>query len=222
MQHYHDIFELFDVIHFNSTLTESVYKEHLTLQDTAVIPITHAQIEDNRRPRLYDSKMLNLIFIGSTSIYKGFQMLRDVLSELYDEGERDWQLDVWGATGRSDCPLIRYNGYYAPSELSSIYHVDSLLITPSIWNETFSLTTLEALSYGTPALLSSTVGAKDIVAGYDPWFVFEGRAELRLKIRELLHGRSRLKEFNRSIVEEEWSHSLKDHNGRVLALYNRI
>ena len=45
--------------------------------------------------------------------------------------------------------------------ISKSFKQMDLLIVPSIWKETFSLITLEALSYGIPVLISNNVGAKD-------------------------------------------------------------
>lgn len=221
LKYYQEMFDLFDDIHFNSSVTESVYKKHLTIRSSAVIPITHSQIADNRVSRGYESSVLNLIFIGNTTTYKGFPLLQEVLLELYNEGKRDWQLDIWGAAGSSECSLIRYNGFFKSNELSKVFHTDSVLVTPSVCNETFSLITLEALSYGIPALVSSTVGAKDIVSQYDPWFVFTDKADLKAKLGELLSSKKRLVECNRSIIDKKWRDSIEDHSRDIIAFYRR-
>ncbi len=220
-EHYQSIFELFDQIHFNSSVTESVYIEHLNIKNSDVIYITHSNIDDNRVLRSFESKRLNLIFIGNTSHYKGFPMLNEVLMELYSDGVRNWQLDIWGAIGTSECELIQYNGYFKSDMLSKIFHTDSVLIVPSMWNETFSLITLEALSFGIPTLVSTTVGAKDIVSQYDAWFVFRDKAELKHKLKTLLSDRRRLQDYNKSIVNIKWRHSIKDHHKDIIDLDNK-
>lgn len=53
---------------------------------------------------------------------------------------------------------------YSYNELSNIFEQTDILVTPSIWYETFGYTVLEALSHGVPVILSDTVGAKDILA----------------------------------------------------------
>ncbi len=211
--------DLFDVVHFNSEVTQSVYLKHTNVKESTLLPITNKNVEDNRRERSYESPRLNLLFIGNTAHYKGFPMLEQLLAELYGEGYRNWQLDVWGDSGSSPCELIKFNGSYKPEDLKQIYRNDALLITPSLWNETFSLTTLEALSYGIPTLVSSTVGAKDIVANYDDWFIFTTKADLKSKLLELLSDRSRLREFNRAIYTKEWHHSLSAHAKDIMKLY---
>ncbi len=219
LDYYRDTFEIFDEIHFNSSVTKEVYTQHLDVKSSTVIPISHSQIRDSRVVRNFESQTLRLIFIGSTNIYKGFPLLTEVLKELHCEGYKDWQLDVWGATGSTDCENIKFNGLYNSDELSKIFHTDSFLITPSVWNETISLTTLEALSYGTPAIVSETVGAKDIVQEYDPWFIFSDKAELKSKLQELLRNRAKLRSYNQAIVDKSWRHSIEEHCRDIIKLY---
>ncbi|MFR9523524.1 MAG: glycosyltransferase [Rikenellaceae bacterium] len=225
LDHYRNMFEFFDEIHFNSSVTEGVYKQHLDVKSSEVISITHSQIGDNRIARSFESQTLKLIFIGSTTIYKGFPLLKEVLQELLHEGYKNWQLDVWGATGAtgatgsSDCENINFNGFYKSDELSKIFHTDGVLVAPSVCNETFSLITLEALSYGIPAIVSSTVGAKDIVAQYDPWFIFSDKAQLKERLKTILTDRSTLQNFNQAIMQQTWQHSIEEHAQKVINLY---
>ena len=61
------------------------------------------------------------------------------------------------------------------------------VILPSLWNETFGFTVLEALSYGVPVIVSSHVGAKDIVDEGKNGFVVEGNVDsLKTKLRSVL------------------------------------
>ncbi len=215
------MFKLFDHIHFNSTVTQDIYKQNLSVDGSEVISITHCDIKDCRRPRDFSGETLQLIFIGSTNIYKGFPMFESILCELYDEGIINWELNVWGSQGESQCPNIKYRGYFASSELSKVFHTDGVLVTPSVCNETFSLITLEALSFGIPTIVSSTVGAKDIVSEYDPWFVFKTKEDLKAKLKELLQNRSRLRNFNNQINTIDWKHSIKDHTQKIIELYKK-
>lgn len=209
----------FDTLHFNSSIAKSVYNQHISVDDAKVVSITNSVIVDNRKLREYDSEVLSLVFIGNATEYKGFPLLERVLKELYNAGLVNWQLEVWGAEGCSECPLIHYRGRYQIGELSKVYSADSVLIVPSIWNETFSLITLEALSFGIPVLLSSRVGAKDIVEEYDPWFVYQSEMELRSKLRELLMSRDRIRQYNEKLVVSEWHHSIENHCNELENLY---
>ncbi|MFI3296379.1 MAG: glycosyltransferase family 4 protein [bacterium] len=220
-EHYHDMVELFDVVHLNSSITEGVYKNNLNIKNSKIVSITNSHIKDNRRLRHYNSDILNLLFVGNSTIYKGLPILKEVLMELSDEGVNNWKLDIWGdMKKRGECDNIRYNGKFAPSELPKLFKDDTLLITPSFWMETFSLITLEALSYGVPTLVSANVGAKDVVGEYDKWFIYISKKDLKSKLRELIADRSKLVEFNKRILENEWTHCMENHCNDILSLYN--
>lgn len=220
LKHYKEMFEVFDCIHFNSSVTRDVYKSHLTIERNEVIHITHNDIIDCRKERRFESEILQLFFIGNTSTYKGFPLLEGVLTELFNEGETNWELSVWGSQGSSGCTNICFKGSYDSSELSNVFHKDGLLVVPSLWNETFSLITLEALSYGIPTLVSSTVGAKDIVSKYDPWFVFDSKDGLKSRLKALMHERGKLRNFNNATINNDWSHSISTHSKNITDLYN--
>lgn len=219
---YQDMFEAFDCIHFNSSVTESVYKEHFEASKSIVLPVTHSDIKDHRIYRAYRSDTLHLIFIGSTSTYKGFPMLLTVLEELKDEGYLNWNLDIWGSNGVSDLENIKFRGSFSSDKLADVFRSDGILVVPSIWNETFSLTTLEALSFGTPVLVSSRVGAKDIVREYDDSFIFGERDELKYILKELLRDKQKLRSFNNKIMELRWTHSMEEHSKEIINIYKSI
>lgn len=60
-------------------------------------------------------------------------------------------------------PYMRIHQRYDYSQLESVFEETDLLIAPSIWYETFGYTVLEALSFGTPVLVSGSVGARDVI-----------------------------------------------------------
>ncbi|MFR9545787.1 MAG: glycosyltransferase family 4 protein [Rikenellaceae bacterium] len=218
-EHYCEMLELFDTVHFASSVSEQVYKRDVKIEHSELLPITNSRVKDNRRERSYLSKELKLIFIGYANPYKGLPMLEDVLLELYSNGNRNWRLEIWGDTGISKCEAIEYRGHYKAEELEHIFCDDVLLIVPSLWNETFSLATLEAISFGVPTLVSSTVGAKDIVEQYDSWFIFKDRDDLKNKLLELINDKTRLCEFNKAILNNDWNHSLSAHAHKMMHLY---
>ena len=219
---YKEMFQAFDCIHFNSSVTESVYKKHIGESASKVLSITHSDIKDNRICRNYDGDMLHLIFIGNTSTYKGFPLLMEVLRELNDEGYKNWKLSVWGSRGQSDLENVSFRGNFSVDKLADVFHTDGLLIVPSVCNETFSLITLEALSFGTPVVVSSTVGAKDIVMEYNGSFVFQNRDELKALLKSLFADKQELRVYNKKIMKLDWKHSIKEHSQKITNLYKSV
>ncbi|MFR9572360.1 MAG: glycosyltransferase family 4 protein [Rikenellaceae bacterium] len=220
LEHYEQMLALFDVVHFNSENTREVYQRFVEVASSEVIPITHRNILDRRVPRSYSGDCLRLIFIGALSPYKGFARLMEALCALDCEGYRSWSLSVWGARGSSGDSRVTFNGGFNHTQLFDIFRDDSLLVAPSLWNETFSLVTLEALSFATPVLTSSTVGAKDIVAEYDSWFIFNDTQNLTDKLRALMQNADRLRRFNYKIMNQAWRHNLQQHAQAIDEMYS--
>ena len=52
---------------------------------------------------------------------------------------------------------------YKYGDLKKIFEETDVLVAPSLCYETFGFTVLEALSFGTPVIVTKNVGAKDIV-----------------------------------------------------------
>ena len=222
LHHYREMFGLFDGVHFNSTLTQSVFDEHVQTNRGSPISITHGDITDNRKSREYNEECLYMVFIGHRTTYKGYPLLEEVLLELEQEGLTNWRLDAWGSTGESPNERIHYRGSFSHSQLGDVFAQDALLMVPSVWNETFSLVALEALSFGTPTLVSSTVGAKDVVKEYDDWFIFTDKQDLKNKLRTLMNDQSKLKAFNSQICTQEWRHSMAQHALEIEAFYRSL
>lgn len=215
LDYYKDCFALVDSIHFNSEVTHDTYCQAITPNDSETIPITHSGINDCRKKKVFDDKKLRLGFIGSTAPYKGFPVLKESLRQL---GNMDaWRLDVWGGAKGEDADLpIYYRGKFDHSAIETVYTTMDVMVVPSQWHETFSLVTLEALSYGVPIIVSDNVGAKDIVREYAPNFIFHSQEELTRLLEELLKDRSMLRAYNRAIVEKEWRHSLNEHAREIM------
>jgi len=91
-----------------------------------------------------------------------------------------------------------------------------VLVVPSICKETFSLVTLEALSYGVPVVVSDNVGAQDVVKEYDPKFVYHSVEELKALLALLVTDKSKLIAYNKAICDKPWKHDVKSHAQEIL------
>lgn len=161
---YISMLQQMDCIHFNSTVTEKVYRKYLIPKKSLVMNISHKGIADHRRQNDWQpSPILRLTMLAPAKPYKGFFVLRNALDALWQKGKRDFVLQMFCQVP-SPRPYmkVRENGF-SQTELAQIFGNTDLLVAPSIWYETFGFTVLEAISYGTPVLVSDHVGAKDIV-----------------------------------------------------------
>lgn len=217
---YKRMYAMMDAIHFNSQNTYDIYTRYLASIpiDSKVIPITHKDIGDHRRIKEYSIDRLNLGFIGSETPYKGLPLLKRVISRLNKLGYEDsLTLKIYGGRIAVDgiLPNVFYCGKFAQAEMKEIYSEMDLLVVPSIWYETFSLATIEALQYGVPVLVSDKVGAKDFVRKYDSRFIFKSEEGLFNIIHEIIDNKDLLREYNRRIVEMEWDMSMSKHAKQI-------
>ncbi len=159
--YYYSLLRYMDCIHYNSTLTKTVYEQHFQFSDTMVIPISHRDIQDNRGKREFPEDQLRLLYLGPEGAAKGFFLLQEALDRLW-KLRQNFCLDIYFQPAKPS-PYMRPHKRYASSELESVFAHADLLIIPSIWQETFGYGVLEALSYGVPVLISGNVGAKDIL-----------------------------------------------------------
>ncbi len=217
---YKRMFGMVDAFHFNSQNTAEVYGQYLDVPEASrVIPITHSDIQDHRRRKIFDEGLLRIGFIGNDTPYKGLPMLKEVIARLNAEGLTDKiVLSVYG--GRTDLdekvPNVKYKGRFTSSMLGMIYDEMDLLVVPSIWHETFSLVTMEALSFGTPVLASDHVGAKDLVKQYDVGFVFHSEDDLYGILKRLVSDRRPLRIYNGKILAMPWAYSMERHTKEIV------
>lgn len=221
LKYYSDAFSLVDCFHFNSETSKDVFMQYLPTSKGKVIPITHGGIEDHRIRKVYGHDVLHIGFIGNSTPYKGLPLLISVLQEI--GMAESWDLSVWGGgVGKHPSLSIYYKGKFDASSIADVYEAMDVLIVPSIWKETFSLVTLEALSYGVPVIVSDNVGAQDIVKTYNPKFVYHSEEELKSLICEILSDKSVLADFNDKILNEKWIYSMKEHTKKIVDLIYRL
>lgn len=221
---YKEIYSLIDHFIFNSSVSQSVYMQHVENVKGEVVPVVHSGIGDHRSKMDIDENNIHIGFIGNTTVYKGYPLLERVLVELLDEGFANWSLSVWGGA-KAEHPntsKILFRGTYTPSQLGEVYSPMNLLVVPSVWKETFSLVALEALSHGVPVLVSSTVGAKDVIKQYDSSFIFESRNDLKENLKMILMNPHRLSDFNEKILNRAWIYTQREHTQQIRDIYNKI
>lgn len=160
--YYYSLLKYMHCIHYNSTLTETVYRQHFSLTETVVINISHGDIQDNRKKKEFPENKLRFLYLGPEGAAKGFFLLQEALDQLW-EINRNFCLNIYFQPAKPS-PYMRIHRRYTSSELEAVFEHTDLLIMPSIWQETFGYGVLEALSYGVPVLISGNVGAKDILA----------------------------------------------------------
>lgn len=223
IEYYRNMFRLVDTFHFNSKQTETVFKQFLPNIKGQVIPVMTRGISDSRK-ELKPTGTIKFGFIGNTKDYKGFPMLLNVAEKLRINGNTNFNILVYGSgktgiDGKNS--LIQYMPSYSYSELSDVLYNLDCIIVPSKCYETFSLVTLEALSHGRPVIVSSQVGAKDIVSQFGENYIFGNEHELENLMLSFISNPEELLEYNRSIIDKPWTFSIEKHVTDIIDMYTK-
>jgi glycosyltransferase involved in cell wall biosynthesis len=201
--YYLNILKMVDYIHFNSTVTESVYRKFLpdSVQGS-VINITHRNIKDYRRIKSFNNEKLRITYLAPAKNFKGYGIMKQALDELWIEGKRSFHLTMYNEADLS-VPYITVNPHFEYKELGMIFEETDVLIMPSVWNETFGFTVLEALSYGVPVIVSKNVGAKDLLEDGRFGMIVEPTVEgVKQGILRIMENKDLLIGYNKRIAEE--------------------
>lgn len=202
-KYYMSMFQLIDVIHFNSSVTESVYRKFLPENIKGkVVNISHNDVKDNRKLKDFDHKVLQITYLAPAKAFKGYEIMKQALDEIWIAGNRNFHLTMYNEA-QINVPYATVNERFEYSALEKIFDNTDVLIMPSVWYETFGFTVLEALSYGVPVVVTDNVGAKDLIKQSDYGMVIQPTKEgIRASVESLIKDRKILKQFNRKIVEE--------------------
>ncbi|WP_165251862.1 glycosyltransferase [Adlercreutzia sp. ZJ304] len=156
---------LMDKLLCNSELTKSIYFKYFPSIESVYLPITHDFLPNCclDRSNARNNEVV-LGYMGGTNPCKGLNILLDALYYL-DHYRIKWKLFLYGDDYGDfiDDERIIDKGSYCFSDEMSVFRDLDVVIVPSVWPETFSFITLEALLSGVPVVCSDTVGAKDLV-----------------------------------------------------------
>ena len=129
-------------------------------------------------------------FLGRLVPEKGIGLLLEACRTLPRAG---WRLRVAGRAPASDAALreqatglsVEFEGFVDPREF--LRRID-VLIVPSVWDEPFGLTVIEAYAAGVRVLGADSGGIAEIIGAADPqWLVPRSDAEaLSARMRELI------------------------------------
>ena len=156
------------------------------------------------------------MFSGAAASYKGLPMLLEVLAQLYQNGYKKWQLDIWGNENRVRQENVCVKGLYSASVQPGIFASYDLLVIPSVCFETFGFIVAEALSCGVPVLCSDTVGAQMLV---DNKMVFHGREGLYGKLKEIFSDPGILQQQNAAICAAPPLKTMEEHVNKMITIY---
>lgn len=218
-EYYYSMFELINMIHFNSSITSEVFHAHkVPINSEKIILITHKGLK-NQQIRKRVAEPIRFSYLGAFSTRKGCQLLIDALDKIQEKGYDNFKLNVF-AIFPCERTYIDKGEPYKYSQIESVFEKTDILILPSIWNETFGFTVLEALSYDVPVIVSSHAGSKDLIVPHKSGWIIEPNAdELQKVVEEILNDDCncvKLERMNQYICEEVEIRTMKEHTYEIM------
>lgn len=209
-----------------SRFTAERYRPRVAPRPVHVLPlfsplwpdVTHAQAEPER-PGYF-------LFVGRVTASKG---LRPMLQQLAAHprlrikvaGGGDL-LDALRAEFRAT-PHIEFLGPTAPAALAALYAGATAVVLPSLAPETFGLTVVEGMAFGTPAVVHDAGGSREIVETAGAGFVFDDFKELPALLGRLLDDEPlRRRESARAKMAHAEHFTAELHLQRYLALLDGV
>lgn len=200
-----------DIIHYNSSLTKSLYEQFIGKKNSVNINLSHLDIKDNKRIKTY-TNTLRITYLGDQRNGKGYGHLIDVLDKLFNS--RKLVLNISFAP-QNKKPYMNLVGPYVYNQLEKIFEITDVLVAPSLFYDTYGFVVLEALSYGVPVIVSDKVGAKDVV-GRNEGIIYDSKNTNNLyDILESLN-KEKLIKMNTSIVNRKKIPTIEDVEKEIM------
>lgn len=209
-RYYLEMYHFVDKFHFNSTVSSNYVKKFLPKSAGEILPITHANLIDQRDSKILKKHdLLRIGYVGPYDHKKGFFRLLEISKCL-----NGISIDFYGDIANNECfnqQNIRNHGIISADKLKKAYRKMDILVVPSLWHETFGFVVLEALLQGTPCLVSENVGAKDLVPNN---CIFHDDSELIFKLNDLKNPQ-KLAELNKKIKTLNVVYKMSDHTNKL-------
>jgi len=139
---------------------------------------------------------------------KGLDVLRAAGERLSGQ-RRDFEIRVTRPPAEDDAPWLTSTGWLDHEAMRAAYAEADICVVPSIWEEPFGLTAVEAMAVGRPVCASRVGGLQRIIRDGETGFLFDrgDAAALAERLSRLLDDadlRQRMGRRGRAVVEAEY------------------
>lgn len=212
-------FKKITYFHFNSSITDNVFHSAIPNIKGEVLNISHKDIVDNRRKKNFNSPKLRVAYLGPITSFKGFDDIIKAIDDIY-LNDKNIELTIYADTELKREYLIKNKRGYSYKDLENVFDKTDILIAPSKCYETFGFTVAEALSYGTPVIVSKYIGAKDLVKNGQTGFIIDNY-HIKNKLKVLMKNKQILRDMNESICKLHFK-GFYEHCENINSLYKKI
>lgn len=224
-EYYFKMFRGITCFHYNSQQSKRIYESYLGNIRGEVIPITNSKIKDNRKIYVYKGK-LEIGYLGNGQSFKGFGYLKKALDNLYYTGMTEFECHIYFNLQNMKCPYLRRHAPYKENELEKVFKNMDVLVVPSLWQETFGMVVLEALSYGVPVIISCYVGAKELLEANPGMGIIidpdQNPDDLQEVLKKIYHERDILSKMNKKICNWKFEWDYNVHVKEMIDLYKSL
>lgn len=153
------------------------------------------------------------LYVGRLTPSKGIVELLETLAstahvlEIAGDGELRDALERRYASH----PRIRFLGRLGAAELARAYARARAVIVPSLAPETFGLSVIEAMSFGTPVIARDSGGCAEIVADTGCGAVYSDSEQLKVALDRLAHDHALHAGLSQRAAEQFHSHYTEQH-----------
>ncbi len=142
-------------------------------------PVVHWGIDLDRFPFRVGTSgpPARLLYVGQLTAKKGVHTAIEALRLLAEQGHRQLTLTIAGGTVTPEYeaqlralvlayglePQVRFTGMLPRERLPTLYREHDILVFPSVWDEPFSITLLEAMASGLAVVGTTTGGSAEIL-----------------------------------------------------------
>lgn len=160
-QYYQDIFNLISYFHFNSSVSQQVFLNNISQSIRGeIINITNSSITGGSKIiEINFNKIKKITYIGQYADFKGFSDFLEIASKIKDKS-----FEIFGENIDVSIPKNVVNKRrFSSQNQNQIFKEAELIVIPSKCKETYGFLVPEALDLEVPVIVSSNVGAKDLI-----------------------------------------------------------
>lgn len=220
LEYYDEILAQIDFFIFNSSISSDIYKQFIpNIKGKIIHPTSQTHTEKySKSITKKQNKIEKVIYIGRVEKYKGVDILVDAMQHF-----PQIQCFLYGDDySKYETTNIHNMGTFCHKDIQKILSDADLLIMPSRYYETFAFPVLEALEAGIPVLVSSHVGAKDLVEGAPIQAIFEPTKENLYECMNNAQDEQKLKKYRAWIQDHQSSFISDQHDKNIEAVYHKV
>lgn len=208
-KYYLSLLSKMDVIHCNSTLSYSIYSDFLPDSKFIIKNITHSNIIDKRDLHAArNNEKKKFLFVAAENYQKGFYKMINLFDELY-KINKNFELIIYSKDQVLSREYINQYEKYEINEVDQVYSNVDCYILLSQGPESYGFTVLEAYSHAVPAIVSSYVGAKDVIKNNYTGLIEDDDAKILDFLVKCIDS-DILERYSENIKKEAWKFDLID------------